>query len=222
MSGVPTLTYALIIANVIVFIAELGTGASAFGSINNSSLIDHGALSRATIAGGDYWRLITAGFLHLNFLHILFNMYALYILGLILEPAIGKLRFGLIYAVSLLAGSFGALLLTKTGFTVGASGAVFGLMGAAILVMRSRGVDPMQSGLPLWLGLNLLFSFTFSGISIGGHIGGLVGGGLAAIALFDIGERRRGIVPEIVPLLIVVALAAASVIGAIAVSHSGA
>ena len=87
-------------------------------------------MSRPEIADGEYWRLVTAGFLHAGFFHLLFNMLSLYILGGLLEPAVGRLRFGLIYFVSLLAGSFGALLLEPTSPTVGASGAIFGLMGA--------------------------------------------------------------------------------------------
>ena len=110
-------------------------------------------------------------------------MLALYVLGELLEPAVGRLRFGLIYFVSLLAGSFGALLLEPTAPTVGASGAVFGLMGAAFVVMRNRGINPLESGLGLWIGLNLLITFTIPNISIGGHIGGLVGGALAALLL---------------------------------------
>jgi membrane associated rhomboid family serine protease len=220
--GATPVTYALIAINVVVFLVEIGTGAGALsGGLVNSSVVDHGALSRATVANGEYWRLVTAGFLHAGFLHIGFNMWILYMLGRMLEPAIGSLRFAIIYFVSLLAGSFGALLFTKVGLTVGASGAVFGLASAGIMVMRSRGVDPMQSGLPLFIGINLLLGFVISGISIGGHIGGLVGGALAAVALFDIGERRRGAVPQFVPLLLCVALGALSVVGAIAVSNSG-
>ncbi len=74
---------------------------------------------------------------------------------------------------------------------MGASGAVFGLMGAGVMVMRHRGIDPMQSGLPLWIGINLVFSFAVPGISIGGHIGGLIGGALAAVALFELPTRVR-------------------------------
>jgi membrane associated rhomboid family serine protease len=224
MAGTGTpVTYALIAINVIVFLIEIGTGAGAAGGgLVNSSVVEHGALSRATVADGDYWRLVTAGFLHAGFIHIAFNMYILWMLGQMLEPAIGSFRFALIYFVSLLAGSFGALIFTKTGLTVGASGAVFGLAAAGVMVMRSRGIDPMQSGLPLFIGINLLLGFVISGISIGGHIGGLVGGALAAVALFDIGERRRGVVPQVVPLLLVAALGVASVLGAIAVANSGA
>src|SRR3954454_22812433 len=113
-------------------------------------------------------------------------MYALYILGQLLEPAIGRARFALIYFVSLLSGSVGALILSPNAHTAGASGAVFGLMGAAILVMRRRGINPLESGLGVWLFLNLAITFTVSNISVGGHIGGLIGGVVAAWVLVEL------------------------------------
>jgi membrane associated rhomboid family serine protease len=205
----PTLTYALIGVNVVVAIGVF---------LGGGLLLDYGAVSRETVASGEVWRILTAGFLHVpgNPLHLLFNMFALYILGGLLEPAIGRLRFALIYFVSLLAGSFGALVLQPTGFTIGASGAVFGMMSAAIVVMRNRGVSPMESGLGVWLGLNLAITFLIPGISIGGHIGGPVGGGLAALLLFEIGDRVR--VPAVVPAAAVAALGALAVAGSLAIS----
>jgi len=211
----PTLTYALIGLNVLVALAVFLSGASAT-SFRGGSLLDLGAVSRETVAQGEVWRLVTAGFLHAGLVHLAFNMLALYVLGGLLEPAVGKLRFALIYFVSLLAGSFGALLLQPVGQTVGASGAVFGLMGAAIVVMRSRGINLMESGLGLWLGLNLLITFLVPGISIGGHVGGLVGGTLAALLLFEVGERVR--VPAIVPAAAVALLGGLAVAGSLAIS----
>jgi len=211
----PLLTYVLIGINVAVALGAFLSGASATGGGSlQSQLLTDGSVSRATIGDGDYWRLLTAGFLHAGFFHLLFNMFALYVLGTLLEPAIGRVRFALVYFVSLLAGSFGALLV-DSGPTVGASGAIFGLMGAALVVMRSRGISAMESGLGLWLGLNLLITFTVPNISIGGHIGGLVGGTLAAVLLFGLDRVR---VPAAVPMALVVALGAASVAGSIAVS----
>jgi membrane associated rhomboid family serine protease len=216
----PVLTYVLIGINVLVGIGAFLGGASATqGGIGQSQLLEYGSVSRPEIADGEYWRLITAGFLHAGFLHLAFNMFALYVLGTMLEPAIGRLRFGLIYAVSLLAGSFGALLLEPNAPTVGASGAIFGLMGAAVVIMRNRGVNPMESGLGLWIGLNLLITFTIPNISIGGHIGGLIGGAVAAALLFDLRDRVRTL-PPIVPTALCVGLAAAAVVGSIAVSQS--
>jgi membrane associated rhomboid family serine protease len=215
----PVLTYILIGINVAVALGGfLSGGNAASGGFGSSSLLSDGSVSRFTIEQGEYWRLITAGFLHAGFAHLLFNMFSLWILGSIVEPAVGRLRFGLIYFVSLLAGSFGALLLEPTAPTVGASGAIFGLMGAAIVVMRHAGINPLQSGLGFWLGLNLLFTFTAANISIGGHIGGLIGGALAAFVLFDLRDRLR--VPAAVATGITVALGVAAVVGAIAVSSS--
>jgi membrane associated rhomboid family serine protease len=213
----PTVTYVLIAVNVLVFLGSLMSGASATGgSIGGSSVISDGGLRGPAIADGEWYRLVTAGFLHAGFFHLFFNMFALYILGSLLELAIGRLRFALIYFVSLLAGSFGALLLEPDALTVGASGAIFGLLGAAFIVARSRGMNIMETGLGTWLVLNLVITFAIPGISIGGHIGGLLGGGLAALVLFDLRDRVR--VPPVVPTVLVVALGVVSVAGAIAVS----
>jgi membrane associated rhomboid family serine protease len=216
----PVVTYALIAINVVALIAEIVTNkgtANAFTGVPNSSLVADGALSRGTVDGGDWWRLVTSGFLHAGVLHLLFNMFMLYILGTMLEPAIGRVRFVLIYLVSLLAGSFGALLAQPHGLSLGASGAVFGLAGAAFVVLRHRGIDPMQSGLGFFILFNLLLSFR-PGISVGAHIGGLIGGALAAWVMYYAPQRVR--MPEVVPLLLSVAIAAAAVVGAIAVSGS--
>jgi membrane associated rhomboid family serine protease len=109
-----------------------------------------------------------------------------------LEPAIGKVRFAALYVVSLLGGSFGALILSFNSPTVGASGAAFGILAGAIVLMRSRGINPMESGLVMLLVLNLGITFLLPGISKGGHIGGIIAGGIAALLLFHVGERQRG------------------------------
>ena len=108
-------------------------------------------------------------------------MFALYVLGTLLEPAIGTARFVGIYVVSILGGAFGALLLDPTELTVGASGGIFGLMAAAFLIARDRGLDELASQVGFFVVINLVFTFSIPGISIGGHIGGLVGGALAAL-----------------------------------------
>lgn len=216
-SNEPSLTYLLIGINVLVFLGTFLGGASATGGgVGGSTLLSEGALSRFSVADGDYWRLVTAGFLHSGLPHLLFNMLSLWILGGMLEPAIGRLRFGLIYFVSLLCGSFGALLLQPEGFTVGASGAIFGLMAAAAVVARNRGLSLMESGLAIWIGLNLVITFAVPNISIGGHIGGLVGGGLAALCLFDLRDAVR--MPDVVPMALCAALGVAAVAGSIVVA----
>ncbi len=191
MSAQPSLTYLLIGINVVVFIGSLASGAGAVGGFGGGTLTDQLAVYGPGVADGEVWRLVTSGFLHATFFHLLFNMFALYILGGLLEPAVGRLRFALIYVVSLLSGAFGALLLSPDAPTVGASGAVFGLMGAAVVVLRNRGINPMESGLGVFILLNLVITFIVPGISIGGHIGGLVGGALAALLLFDLRQRVR-------------------------------
>ncbi len=217
----PTLTYALIALNTIIGLATFVGGASAAGGgFSGSSLLNEGSVSRLGVENGELWRIVTAGFLHVNFIHLLFNMFALYVLGGLLEPVVGRLRFGVIYFVSLLAGSFGALLLEPLAPTVGASGAVFGLMGAAVVVMRNRGINPMESGLGLWIGLNLIITFTIPNISIGGHIGGMIGGALAALVMFDLRDRVR--LPELVPMAIAGAIGVVSFVGSVLVSGSAA
>jgi membrane associated rhomboid family serine protease len=143
-------------------------------------------------------------------------MFILWQIGSMLEPAIGRLRFAIIYFVSMLCGSFGALLLSPDGFTVGASGAVFGIAAAAVVVLRSRGIDPMASGLPMFIGLNLAITFIIPGISIGGHLGGLVGGALAALVMFELPRTVRGL-PRQAPPLLAAAIGAVAVAGSMAV-----
>ncbi len=189
LTPTPQLTYVLIAINVGVFLATAITAGKLTGTAG--TIYQHGALFGPAVADGDWWRIVTAGFLHASVVHLAFNMYFLYFLGTLLEPAIGKLRFGIIYFVSLVGGSFGALLLSPNAVTVGASGAVFGLMGAGILAMRARGIDPMQSGLGVALLLNLGITFVVPGIAIGGHLGGLAAGLAVGFLMFDVAERRN-------------------------------
>jgi membrane associated rhomboid family serine protease len=100
--------------------------------------------------------------------------------------------------------------------TVGASTAIFGLMGAAVVVMRNRGIDPIQSGLPLWIGINLVLTFTISGLSKGGHVGGLIGGIVAAALLFELPSRVRGL-PAAAGIVLAGAVGAAAVAASLAV-----
>ena len=214
--GTAPATYALIAINVAFFIAELVSGGGASAGFGGGGKVIHDlALDGPKVADGEWWRIITGGFLHAGFLHIAFNMFALYILGTLLEPAIGTPRFLGVYLVSLLAGSFGALIVTPDTLTVGASGAIFGLMSAAFIIARHRGLEQVAGQIGFYVILNLVFTFSISGISVGGHIGGLIGGALAAL-LIAFGERRGGGVPlEAAGLLV---LGAVAVAGALAVA----
>jgi membrane associated rhomboid family serine protease len=223
MATRPQVTYALIVINVIVFLAEgnitlagSGTGDSLYlkGALLGSS--EAPALAGQGVAHGQWWRLVTSGFLHENILHIGFNMLVLYYLGILLEPALGHLKFALIYAVSLLTGSLGALLVSPHVLTVGASGAVFGVMGAAAVELRARQIPLMQSGVGTLIVFNLIFSFTVPGISWGGHVGGLIGGAVAALVI-QLGNRYRR---QALALAACAAIAAGAVVGSLATSHS--
>jgi len=117
-------------------------------------------------------------------------MYLLWILGNLLEPTLGSRRFAALYFTALLCGACGALVVDPNSATVGASGAVFGLMGAAAVEMRSRGINPFKTDIGLLIVVNLILSFAISHISVGGHVGGLIGGVLVGIA-YDVADRRR-------------------------------
>jgi membrane associated rhomboid family serine protease len=210
----PRVTYALLAINVVAFLAEQGQFTIA-GTEIHGKLIDEGVLFRAAISvNHQYWRLISSGFLHENLLHIGFNMYLLYLLGLMLEPAIGSVRFAAVYFTSLLVGSFGALLATASP-SLGASGAIFGLMGAMVVELRARRLSVMESGIGGLIIINLIFSFTFANISVGAHIGGLIGGALAGAAFRVAGDRYKAL-----GLLACLALSAIAVAAAIAVAGS--
>jgi membrane associated rhomboid family serine protease len=216
-SSVPTVTQILIAINVIVFFAETATGAP-LGGGGGGTIFNKGALFGPLISQNhEYWRLVTAGFLHDGLLHILFNMVFLYFTGQILEPAIGRLNFAAVYGATLLSGSFGALLFQPQAVTVGASTACFGVLGALIVVARARGISIWQSGLGLTLGINIVFSLSVPGISIGGHVGGLVGGLIAGWLIVELAERRR---MQSAALLGCVVIGVISVFAAIAVAGS--
>ena len=218
-SGVPVVTRALIVINVIVFLAETATGVRLGGCSGSCGTVwYHGVLFGPSIAHQhEFWRILTGGFLHDGVLHIGVNMLSLYFVGSALEPIVGRANFGAIYLVSLLAGSFGALLFQPQVPTVGASGAIFGIFGALIVVAYHRGVPIWQSGLGFFLVLNLFFSLTFAGISIGGHLGGLIAGALCGEMVIQWRERRHR--PALAYTGFAV-LAIAAVAGAIAVAGS--
>ena len=215
----PSVTYALIAINVVVFLAELVTGGRTSHVVLDFATLGHAPGSDLGVAGGEWWRLVTGAFLHAptNPLHILFNMYLLFVLGRMLEPVLGHARFAALYGASLLAGSFGAIVATPDTLTLGASGAVFGLMGATFVMERARGINPRQSGVLPLIVLNLVLGFAIPGVSVGGHIGGLIGGSIAAFAMDRLAARRRGIA---LPVAACVAVAAVAVAGAVLVSDA--
>jgi membrane associated rhomboid family serine protease len=177
----PTLvTYALIATNALVYLWTVSANGSGRGSHGDRTL----ALDKFDLQQHhDFYRLISSGFLHFSIFHIGMNMLLLFQLGQLLEPAIGRVQFALVYFASLLSGSFGALLLQPNGLTGGASGAVFGLMAAAAIGLHRRGVNVFKTGIGTILILNLVITFTIPGISVGGHLGGAIAGALCGFVV---------------------------------------
>ena len=178
-------TKALIGLNVLIYVITCvqGSGINSPGG----SLYAKWVLFGPAVANGDWWRLITSAFLHASILHIAFNMYFLWFVGSAVEQALGRGRFLALYVVSALAGSAGALVWTPNAPTVGASGALFGLLGAALILERQRNFVLGGSALALIV-INLILSFVLANISIGGHIGGLIGGILCTLVLSKFGR----------------------------------
>src|SRR3954451_9040004 len=188
MHAEPRVTIGIIAVCVVAYLAtgNLGAGTSSAGG----TLFRDLALDGPDVAAGDMWRLVSSGFLHAGLLHIGFNMYLLWVLGRLLEPTLGNARFAALYFTALLWGSFGALLVQPNAYTVGASGAIFTLMGAAAIALPARGHNILQTDIGLLIVFNLGLSFVLSNVSIGGHVGGLVGGALVGM-LFLAADRRR-------------------------------
>jgi membrane associated rhomboid family serine protease len=194
----PVVTQVLLALNAAALLWSIVTGGT-FSSSAGSSFADHGVLIAAAsdgvrtvgVASGEWWRLVAAGFLHDGMLHFGLNMLFLWIVGPHLERAVGHLNFTAIYFASLLAGSAGALMVDPFVATLGASGALYGMLGALVVVQRRSGMDPWRSGLIGLIVLNLMLTFAIPGISIGGHIGGLIGGLLAGFAVLEAEHRTK-------------------------------
>lgn len=182
-------TAVLIAINVAVYLVGIATGPGGLDHPSGKIAVDFG-LYGPFVAEGEWYRLLTSGFLHAGLVHIGFNMLLLFLLGRLLEPALGTARFLALYFTALLAGSFGALLLSPEALTVGASGAIFGLFGAAFVVARGRGMTALASELGFLIVFNLVFTLGAHNVSVGAHLGGLVAGVACALAIVA-GERGR-------------------------------
>jgi membrane associated rhomboid family serine protease len=170
-----------------------------------------GALFGPAVAAGEWWRVVTSMFLHGGLLHLLFNMYALYAFGPVLETRFGPLRYALVYLVGGLFGAAGALLTAPDRYTIGASGAIFGMLGALFMIEQRYGATAM-SGVGGIIAINLVFTFLIPGISIGGHVGGLIGGAAAGYVIERAGTGRPVISPAALGALTVLALCAVGLI----------
>ncbi|MFC4530970.1 rhomboid family intramembrane serine protease [Sphaerisporangium dianthi] len=178
----PIVTWALLAINVLAYLGEV---------VEPSQVIGRFAMSAYNVAGGEWWRLVTGAFLHApppSYWHILFNMWALFVIGPQLERMLGSLRFASVYLLAALGGSVAVYLFGSVA--VGASGAIYGLFGAMFVVARRLGYD--ASGVIWLIGINVVLTFVIPGISWQGHLGGLVTGALvtALFAYAPAGNRK--------------------------------
>ena len=178
-SGSAPITRVLIAINVVIYLITVSQG----GGFNSpgGKLFDQWILWGPLVPHGGWYRLVTAMFLHASIIHIGFNMYALWVIGTPVEQYLGKVRYVGLYFVSGLAGSAGALLLTPNNPTLGASGAVFGILGA-MMILEWQATGRFAGNALTWIVINLVIDVFVPGISLGGHIGGLIGGILVTLS----------------------------------------
>ena len=217
----PTLVYAVIGLCVAAFLGQMATGE---GDWFRGSFYEEGVLFGPFVGDGEYWRMLTSGFLHAGILHLAFNMYALYIFGPAVQQAVGLGKTALIYAGGLFGGSAAVLLFNWNSPTLGASGAVLGLAGGLAGILYARGINITQTSLGGIFLLNLALPL-FTNISFWGHFGGIAGGFVVAMTMsaFDRPQRssplsmqdRSGPSPALLAGgLVVVGLIALGVVGA--------
>ena len=209
----PLVVKLLIAANVILFVIGIGMGDGLQGQIVTDGHIIRGGLNANL---GEWYRVVTSGFLHYGFVHLGFNMYALWLLGPAFERSLGKLRFSLFYSTAIICGSFGAMFWTPNGLTVGASGAIFGLLGLATVAQRSSGYSIWKSGLGMVLLLNFVLTFSVSSISVGGHLGGFVSGLIIGFLLFELPKKTT--LPMYLAEILMITIAGAAYAGTLAIS----
>lgn len=186
--NVPIITISLVVINIVIFLLmEITTGST----LDNDVLIPWGAVYTPYIEGGQYWRLFTAMFLHSGIQHLLNNMLVLLVLGTTIEPEIGKIRYLVIYLLGGVAGNIVSCWFYLRGGTnvvsVGASGAIFAVMGAVIwVIIRNKGRVANLSlfQMLVMLAISLYFGFVATNVANTAHIGGLIAGFLLAVILY--------------------------------------
>jgi membrane associated rhomboid family serine protease len=217
-------TFVLIGLNVLVWLAIMATGGGRSRLVDLLALLpgtgrvsvgpDGSATLVHGVAGGDWWQVLTSAFVHISPLHVGFNMVALYFLGPMLEGLLGRARFLALYLVSALVGSAAVMWLSPPGqVTLGASTAIFGLMGTyAVVALKVGG---QAQSVFAWIGINLVLTFTLANISWQGHLGGLVGGALIGAAMAYAPRQQRALVQwgatGLVAVLALAAIAARAV-----------
>jgi membrane associated rhomboid family serine protease len=193
----PLVTYSLIGISVAVFLVQLVAGINAVAG-------DWGMWPVGIALGGEWWRLVTAAFLHGSFLHIAFNMYVLFALGPTLERILGHSRYLILYLLSALGGGVASYLISDMNtVSVGASGAIFGLMGALVVAGRRLRYDVTQ--VLVLLGINVVIGFISPGVDWRAHLGGLITGAIVA-AIFVLPAPRHRIAVQVAGIVILVAV----------------
>lgn len=224
-SGPPYVTYSLIALNVVVYLATALSAGGSLADNQRSQLFQDWQLAPAYVGyNHDFYRLLTAAFLHYGPMHILFNMVALYMIGPALERIFGWWRYLVVYLLGAFGGSVMILLFGDVfGPVVGASGAIFGLFAAALVMSKVVGFDTRS--LVITIVINFVITFSIPGISKWGHIGGFVLGGLASLAMLGWTLRRRPLSPRLLPIqlagvaALVAVLAVATVVRASAIGN---
>ncbi len=205
----PYVTYALIALNTIVFAITAGQSKSLVENTGHSALYVDWVLYPPAVADGQYVRLIGSGFLHYGPIHLLLNMFALYVVGRSIEPVLGRVRYLVVYLVSLLGGSAAVMVFARDSLTAGASCAVYGLFGAITVILIRVRQNPNQ--MLILIGINVFISFSLPGISLAGHLGGLAAGTLAALGILFLPEWLRAKTQENARLIGWAAVAAVTV-----------
>ena len=206
-------TRVLVAINVAIYVITAVNAKNFFSPDPSSSIYHRFALVSPEIANGEYYRLFSSMFLHYNLWHIGFNMWALVVIGTPLEQMLGRLRYLVLYFLAGIGGGLLSMAFGQIGVpSAGASGAIFGLFGAFYVITRRRGLE--TGPIALLIGINLVFSFTFSNIDWRGHVGGLIVGSVVALAFAAAppGPRRDQL--QAAGCVIIAVLLAASGLGA--------
>ncbi|MBF6296010.1 rhomboid family intramembrane serine protease [Nocardia amamiensis] len=180
-SSTPAVTYALIAINVVIYAITAAQAESLMDNQRGSALFLDWVLFAPAVADGQWWRVLGSGFLHYGPIHLLLNMFALYVVGRDAELVLGRLRYLAVYLVSLLGGAAGVMLFAQNSLTAGASGAVYGLFGAITVILIRLRQNPNQ--MLIIIGINVFISLSLPGISLWGHLGGLAAGTLATLGI---------------------------------------
>lgn len=207
---VPFVTYALIAVNVLVFAVTAAQSGSLMDNYQQSGLFLDWVMYPPAVSAGEWLRVLGSGFLHYGPIHLLLNMFALYVVGRDIELVLGRARYLAVYVVSLLGGSAAVMMLSPESLTAGASGAVYGTFGAiTVLLIRLR--QP-ANGMLILIGINVVISFSLPGISLWGHLGGLAAGTLATLGMVFLPSWVQTRTPRAGQLIGWVSLAALAVV----------